>query len=81
MVVGDAEDALSGIADRFAGLQPPSPADEELRPVLIDALSSAQDSVSEMRVDLTAGRIPDESLIEDLASTQDTLERLAGEVR
>lgn len=81
VVAGDAEDALSGIDNTFGGLQPPGPADEQVRTELSEVLSDAQDNVAQVRIALVAGRAPDPAVLSELSSIRDTLDRFAEQLR
>lgn len=81
VVTGDAEDALSGIENTFASLQPPTDADVAVRDQLLDLLSRAQDDVSAARIAIQSGQAPPPDLVSDLDSVQDDLDQVAGELQ
>ncbi len=80
-VTGDAEDALSGIENTFASLQPPSQEDVVTREELLDLLSQAQDDVASVRIAIESGDKPAPELVEQLSSVQDDLDAMAGDLQ
>lgn len=81
VVAGDAEDALSGIANTFGSLQPPTGDDVVTREMLLDLLSEAQDDVAAVRIAIEAGDKPPPELVKQLDSVQEDLDARAGELQ
>lgn len=81
VVVGDAENALTGIQNTFAALQPPTAEDLSVRTEVLDTLTRAQQDVADVRIAVEAGRAPPAEVMEHLAEEQDQLDALAGELQ
>jgi hypothetical protein len=50
VVVTDSESAIAPIESSFGGVDPPSPADDELRDAVMQALGTAGDALSNARI-------------------------------
>ncbi len=70
-VVTDSEKSLGPVEDSFGAVDPPSPADERLRDVVVALLSDAGDALAEARI---AVRHDDRA---DMATSMNTLRVLA----
>ena len=74
-VLGESEDAVSGLAGTFASIQPPDDEADDLRQELGQLLNDAEDHLSELRVAARRGEI--DELREKAVPLEDDAEKLS----
>ena len=82
VVVGESESSLSAEITWFAGLQPPTPAEDVVRQEAIDALDEAAGAVEDLRIVLErADRAGTVQALRDVAAAASRVEALAEAMR